>query len=106
MKPYCPDILALAVAGVSSSPSCWGAARLRQAGFNPDGHTCPDHATFDFWVETPGTGWYSMCLGDPGFDGVNPAVAIELDRSWLSWNQSSDSLLARLTRPYSPEETP
>lgn len=99
-KPYCPDILALAVAGVDRSPSCWNAARLRKAGFDPKGHTYPDHATFDFWVEHPGTGWYSMCQesGFPGYDGINPAVAIELDRSWLSWNESTNSLQARLLR--------
>lgn len=37
--------------------------------------------TFDVWVEYPGSGWYEMCenAGVPGYDGVNPAWAWELD---------------------------
>lgn len=88
----------LAVLGVVNSPSCWSLPECHRQGFFPKNHVAPDHAEFDFWVECPGTGWYEMCelAGFPDYDGVHAAWAIELDRSWLSWDQSPDSLSARL----------
>ena len=93
------DILSLVVNAVAGSPACWTLAQCHERGFYPRAHTCPDHATFDIWVERPGSGWYEMCqrAGFPGYDGIHPAWAIELDDAWLSWDQSSDSLSSRLS---------
>jgi hypothetical protein len=101
------DILTLAVNGVHRSPACWPLGEFVLRGYAPSSKgICPDHAIFDFWIEHPGTGWYEMCqeAGYDGYDGEHPAWAVELDKCWLSWDQSSNSLAARLigTDPADP----
>ncbi len=93
-----PDLLTLVVNAVAGSPALWTLSRCNERGFHPKAHICPDHAIFDVWIERPGSGWYEMCqdAGLPGYDGVHPAWALELDECWLSWDQSSHSLQARL----------
>lgn len=64
-------LLPIIVWAVAGSPALW----------TRDDRPTPTVAVFDMWVETPGTGWYDMCqsAGAPGYDGVNPAIALELD---------------------------
>ena len=90
------DILSLVVWAVTNSPACWTLEQCHEHGFYPRAHTCPDHATFDVWLERPGSYWYDMLTEQGLADGVNPAWAIELDQTWLSWDESGDSLAARL----------
>lgn len=98
-KPICPDFLSIAVNAVADTPACWTGDQLRAEGWKDDNHVCPDHAIFDLWIETPGSGWYQMCqeADTYGYDGVHAALAVELDTCWLSWDQSPNSLQARLT---------
>jgi hypothetical protein len=91
------NLLPLIVWAVTNSPACWTLEQCHERGFHPAHHICPDHATFDIWLETPGTGWYDLMVECGQADGTNPAWAIELQDAWLSWDDSSDSLAARLT---------
>lgn len=95
-------LLRLIVRAVCDTPALWGPDQAREHGLTPNrvrvDWLVPDSAIFDLWIETPGTGWYEMCLmaGLPDYDGTHPAWAAELDTCWLSWDQTCNSLRARL----------
>lgn len=92
------NLLRVIVPAVCGSPALWHPEMCRENGITRN-VVCPDTAIFDLWVEHPGTGWYEMCQHaehSPDYDGVHRVWAAELEECWLSWDDSADSLAARL----------